>query len=104
MKLSENDKKVVRELVNLYFLNNPQNNKGMGFRTKTWDIITSYYTKHNMSKEDIEHCIESSPMCKLPIWDQFYNYKFKNENKNNIEESGKYKKSVDESLDPSDWV
>lgn len=100
------DKKEINELVKLYFLCNPQNNKGIGYRIKTNDIITSYANKHNMSYDDIKHCIESNPMCKEPIWEQFYKYWFSKNKKSSIkkEEKSEYKKSINTSTDVDDWI
>lgn len=98
------DKKEIRKLVELYFEYNPHNNKGVGFRAKANDIITSYATKHKMTYGDIKHCIESKPMCQEPVWDQFFNYWFKNNNNKKKEEKSEYKDSISDSTDPNDWL
>lgn len=89
--------KEIRELVKLYFDYNPGMNRGIAFKSKAFDIISSYYNIHKKSYEDIKHCIESKPMCTLPIWDQFSQY-FKNKN-----EKPTYKSEINNSQNPNDW-
>lgn len=96
--VKEQDKKI-GALVNLYMQYNPNNNKGLNYRFKAWDIISSYYTIHNKTYAEIELCITSMPLCQQPIWDQFNNYfKEKKESKSN------YKESIGESLNPDEWI
>lgn len=97
------EKKLIGELVKLYFQYNPQNNKGIGFRAKANDIITAYANTHGMAYEEIKDCIEKSPMCTKPIWDQFYQYWFNNKNKKKVEKSD-YKDSISDSTNPDDWL
>jgi len=92
----DNDK--IKELVMLYFKHNPNMNKGIGYKVKAWDTISLYANKHNKKYEDIKHCIESQPMCRVPIWNQFYNYFFKKKNNNT------YKNSISDSINPDDWL
>lgn len=93
------ERKEINELVKLYFDYNPQNNKGIGWRIKANDIITSYANFHKKSYEDIKQCIESSPMCRDAIWIQFEKFF----NKKKVEKSN-YKDSINDSTDPGDWL
>lgn len=95
------DIKEKRELVKLYFEFNPHYNKGIGFKSKAFDIISSYADKHNKSYEDIKLCIESNPMSQKPIWQQFYDFFFKKENK---KEDSSYKNSLENSTNIEDWL
>jgi hypothetical protein len=95
------DIKDIRKLVKLYMEYNPNMNRGIGFRAKTFDIINSYANTHNKSYEDIKHCIESQPMCQKPIWDMFYNYFYKNIKE---EKKSNYKESISDSTDANDWI
>jgi hypothetical protein len=101
MKISKEDRKILTELVDIYFMYNPQNNKGMAFKIKTWDIISAYYLVHKKTYEEIKLCIESKPMCTIPIWDHFNNY-FTIKNK--PIESNSYKKTVSDSINVDDWL
>jgi hypothetical protein len=98
MNINKEEKKIINELVTLYFKYNPNMNKGMGFRIKANDVIKEYYITHKKSYEDIKQCIESKPMCQVPIWNQFKNYFYKKK-----EEKSEYKNSIGESLNPDDW-
>lgn len=98
------DKKEINELVKLYFLHNPQNNKGLGYKIKANDIIKAYAEKHKMSFKDIKHCIEMSPMCQKPIWEQFYDYWFKKSHINKEEKKSEYKKTINNSTNVNDWL
>lgn len=103
------DKETTRELVNLYFLYNPQYNRGFAFKVKAYDTIFNYVNALGMSFEDIKDCIESQPGCKLPIWEQFYKYygkiKYKDNNKKKVEnENSDYRKSINNSTDVNDWL
>lgn len=100
MNKNNNNKEEIRELVKLYFEYNPQNNKGIGYRAKAYDIISSYLNTHNKKYEDIKKCIESNPIHEKPIWDLFYNY-FKNTKK--LEKSN-YKSSIKDSTNVNDWI
>lgn len=97
------NKKVINELVKLYFDVNPNMNKGIGFRAKANDIIKSYVNIHNKSYEEIKSCIESYPMTKIPIWTQFDNYFNKKDNNKNDEKSS-YKNSINDSTNIDDWI
>lgn len=94
-------KKEINQLVQLYFMHNPQNNKGIGFRVKANDIITSYATIQKLTYDEIKECIESSPMCTIPIWDQFSQYYYKKKKSKN---NSSYKDSVEDSTDVNDWL
>jgi hypothetical protein len=98
MKLSKEENKIITELVNIYFMYNPQMNKGMAFRIKAWDIISAHYITLKKPYDDIKHCIESKPMCKLPIWEQFYKY-FNKETDNKG-----YKGTITDSTNADDWI
>lgn len=93
----EQDKKIT-ELVNLYFQYNPDKNKGMAWRIKAWDIISSYYVIHKKPYDEIKHCIESKPMCQVAIWEQFKNHFTKKD----INNKG-YKK-IQDSTNVDDWL
>ena len=97
MNNNNEDKKIIRDLVKLYFDYNPHMNRGIAFKSKAFDIISSYYNIHKMSKEDIEDCISSQPHCKNPIWIQFSSYYNKNKKSN-------YKGSVSDSTNPDDYL
>jgi hypothetical protein len=97
--MSKEERKVVNELVFLYFQHNPEKNKGMGWRIKANDIIRAYYITHKKTKEEIAQCIESQPQCILPIWTQFENFF----NKKKVEKS-EYKNSINDSTDVNDWL
>jgi hypothetical protein len=98
MDISKEDKVIIRRLVSLYFEVNPNMNKGIAFKTKAWDIISSYYIKYKKTEEEIKHCIESSPMNTEPIWNAFHTYFFK------IKPKSEYKDSINKSLNPDDWL
>ncbi len=101
------DIKNIRKLVKLYFDYNPNMNRGIGFRSKAFDIISSYVNIHNMTYEDVVDCIESQPMCRKPIWDMFYDYWFKKQNNKDInkeEKKSSYKNSINDSTDVDDWL
>lgn len=100
--ITEEQKKMIRELVDLYFEYNPHMNRGVGFKAKANDIIKAYLITHNKNYDDIKHCIESSPMCGIPIWEQFYNFFYKK--KNNKQENSSYKSSVSDSTNVDDWI
>lgn len=97
------NKKEINRLVKLYFECNPHMNRGLGFRIKAYDIISSYINKHNMSYSDVELCIESNKMYDGPIWDMFYNYWFNNKN-NKIKNKSSYKNTIGDSTDVNDWL
>lgn len=94
------NKDKINELVKLYFLHNPNMNKGIGFKIKANDIITKYANNHNMPYDEIKNCIEKNPMSQEPIWDMFYNYWF-NKPK---EKKSDYKDSINNSTDITDWL
>jgi hypothetical protein len=95
------DKKDIAKLVKLYFEYNPQNNKGIGWRAKANDIISSYANTHGMTFEEIKDCIEKSPICQKPIWTQFYEYYG---NMKKLNKKSNYKDSVSDSTDVNDWM
>lgn len=100
-------KEEIANAVSLYFKINPNMDCGIKFRTKAYDIITSYITKHKMPYMEVIKCIESQPMTKIPIWDQFFNYWFKNKNNNEDKKEEKkshYKSSIEDSTDVNDWL
>jgi hypothetical protein len=74
-------------------------NRGVAFKAKANDIISSYANIHKKSFEEIKNCIESSPMCQFPIWTQFDNYF----NKKKVKPSN-YKDSINDSINPNDWI
>lgn len=94
------DRKEINQLVKLYFDFNPSMNRGIGFKSKANDIITSYANKLNKNFEEIKECIESSPDCQFPIWTQFDNFF----NKKKVEKKSHYKDSINNSINPSDWL
>jgi hypothetical protein len=102
----EDNKKIIRELVKLYFDYNPQNNRGVAWKAKTHDIISSYINIHNKSYDEIKACIEAYPMTKIPIWNQFdyfFNIKKKIE-KPKQQQKSNYKNSISDSTDVNDWM
>jgi group I intron endonuclease len=109
----KNNRDNINNLTKLYFEYCPNMNRGLKFKIKAQEIINTYLNKHGMTVKDVEDCIKKYPMCQQPIWQQFYDYWYKeknvNKNKNNIEESKKqeksnYKSSIGTSLDPNDWI
>lgn len=94
------DKKLINQLVKLYFEYNPSMNRGIAFKSKANDIISSYANIHKKTYEEIKDCIEKSPMCKFPIWTQFDNYF----NKKKVEKPSHYKNSIKDSTNPNDWL
>lgn len=98
-----NKKKEINELVKLYFDFNPHMNRGIAFKAKAHDIIKSYLTKHGKTFDEIKLCIERTPMCQEPIWEQFFQFFFKKNNKKKVENS-EYKKSITDSTDVNDWI
>lgn len=99
MKLSEDEKKAIRSLSALYFKVCPNVSRNIAFKTKAFDMITAYYTKHGKTYDEIKHCIESNPNSTEPIWDILYNYFFKAKPKSNS-----YSKKIEKSLDPKEWM
>lgn len=104
--MNKEEKKMIGNMVILYFMHNPKMDKGIGFRIKANEIITKYYINHNMKEEDIRHCIESQPMCQKPIWDMFYDYWFKNQSSSikNEKSKSQYKNSIGDSTNADDWI
>ena len=100
-KKNNKEKEMINKLVLLYFKYNPNMDKGIGYRIKANDIISSYYYKHKMKYKDIKDCIESNPMSNIPIWELFYNYWYLNNNNN---EKSNYKDSISNSTNPDDWI
>jgi group I intron endonuclease len=100
----------IQDLSKMYFLYNPQYNRGMSFKIKATDTIANYMANHGMTYDDVKKCIEISPMCKFPVWTQFYNYWYKEDmrNKNKKKEVKKenshYKNSIQNSTNIDDWM
>lgn len=96
----------IKDLTKMYFLYNPQYNTTIAFKIKANDTITNYIVNHGMKYDDVKKCIELSPMCKVPIWTQLYNYWYKEDmrNKNKKKESSNYKNSVSESTNVDDYI